>query len=78
MVRCDYFGFGFMTVITAKTDTARVNFFSSSTPQLYVTELFQIVIQPLDEIIFVFQVAALYDSPEYYLAVRRNAQVNNG
>ena len=25
-----------------------------------------------------FQVAALDDSPEYYLAVRRNAQVNKG
>ena len=28
--------------------------------------------------LFFFQVAALDDSPEYYLAVRRNAQVNKG
>ena len=27
---------------------------------------------------FFFQVAALDDSPEYYLAVRRNARVNKG
>ena len=28
--------------------------------------------------LFFFQVAALDDSPEYYLAVRRNAKVNKG